>query len=734
MRGNSLFPNSWRGLLLLVWCCLELSAQVHKVDPQKTLTFEVAGATAAYSLDATVAEATAEKGLVSVEGKQPGTTHVVVITASGVQTFEVLVTTPAPRYPVGFIMPAGGPETAQSGYYEARYFSSPAEIQNQLDVYKVDGDNRTHIHILETNLVGALDQGQPRTALSSASYEIVTPRRAITLFDQYVDESPLTINGSIVRGFHMAANDGDDLTGPAANPPQAAPQPPYNWFVHAGYTTVATFEGLFLPTQPELVVGGGYRYPLTANSSVTASFYHVQVPVTDLIGRSGSIGNVTYRYSPRETFWFAGDLGISHGVGAAGRLYYKTARDYVTALVRYMPVQFASLGANNFRGLHSELSSTRHISDKFDGSLTFYSNDLVLPGLREKTISGSAGLRFQLSKHWALNAGALASSLQTKVPAGLAIRTFTLPVGLSFQSRHLTATGQYQFAVTPGQENGARQSRASLSSGWGAFTFTAYAERDSNAPTIGFLYGQVAGLQQALDQLGIRATTVQQVDELLSDNSFLIAAGYLKGATINVVPERTQIGGTADWSSRGVLRKELTYNFLYNDNHGFQGSTWDAAHTISYTQSVTRSDDLSLSCSVVGEKDPGRSQEYNPVCFIAWRHQLQHVPNFVIPERHGTIAGNVFSDDQSKGVLEAGMRPIPGAEVMLDNHRRTRSLADGSYRFLGVSRGPHRITAAVPLPAAVFLHHRIRRRRERKRHCKFRNRPPTVGFDGPGFE
>ena len=126
------------------------------------------------------------------------------------------------------------------------------------------------MHVVETNLVGPLDQGQPRVALSSASYQIVTPRRDITLFDQYVDESPLTINGSIVRGFHMRQD---------------------NWFVHAGYTSVATFEGLFLPVQPELVAGGGYRYPLTANSSITGSFYQVQVPASDLLGHSGSIGD-----------------------------------------------------------------------------------------------------------------------------------------------------------------------------------------------------------------------------------------------------------------------------------------------------------------------------------------------------------------------------------------------------------------------------------------------------------
>jgi hypothetical protein len=604
-----------------------LPAQVRTVDPQKTITFEVAGATAAYSLDAFLAEATAADGLVSVEGRVPGTTHVVVIAPSGVQTFEILVTTPPPRYPPGFVMPAGVADLAQSGYYEGLYYSSPEEIQNQFDLLKIDGDDRTHMHLVETDLLGPLAQGQSRIALSSATYEIVTPSRDVTLFDQYVDESQLTIDGSIVRGFHMFQD---------------------NWFVHAGYTGVATFEGLFLPVQPELVAGGGYRYPLTANSSITGSFYAVRVSASDQLGRSGSIGDVRYKYSPRETFWFTVDLGIGRGIAGAGRFHYKTARDTVIALVRYMPVQFASLGANNLRGLHTDLSWTRHVTNKFEAALTFYNNNLVLPGLKETTVSGAANLTYQIARHWGLTGGALASSFRTSVPPSPPIRNFTLPAGLAFQSQHFGAAGQYQFAATPGQDNGARQFRSSLRSGWGAFTFASYAERDANAPTLSFILGQVAGLQQALEQQGIQATTVQQVDQLLSSDAFLIAAGFIKGATINLVPVRTQAGGTADWSSPGIRRKHLSYSFLFNDNHTLQCSTESVGHTLAYSQGVTRSDDISLACSILGVKNEGQSLAYSPVCFVALRHQFQHVPNFIAPERRGTIAGNVFRDDQSK--------------------------------------------------------------------------------------
>jgi hypothetical protein len=183
------------------------------------------------------------------------------------------------------------------------------------------------------------------------------------------------------------------------------------------------------------------------------------------------------------------------------------------------------------------------------------------------------------------------------------------------------------------------------------------------------------------------------VDEILSSNSFLIAAGYVKGVTINLVPVRTQLGGTADWSSRGTHRQQVSYSFLFNDNQMLQGSTEDVAHTLSYSLHVSRADDLSMACSALGVKHPGSSQVYTPLCFIAWRHQFDHVPFFIIPERHGTITGQVFRDDQSKGALEAGMAPLPEVEVTLDDRRRTLTFVDGSYRFANVPRGKHRIVA-----------------------------------------
>jgi hypothetical protein len=671
----------WRLLPALVLCCLLLPGQVYKVDPNKTITFQVDGATAAYTLDEFFAEATAENGVVTVEGKVAGDTHVVVVTPAGAQTFEILVNLMPPVYPRGYVPPTTGAEQTQSGYYEGRYYSNPAEIQNQIDFMKINGDNWTHINVVETNLLGA-DQDLPRVALSSVTYEIATADRDITLFDKYLDESQLTINGSIVRGLHV--RDG-------------------NWFGHVGYTSVETFDGLFLPVQPEFVAGGGYRYPLTENSSLSGSFYEVRVHASDRLGRSGSIGDLRYQYKPRENFWFNADLGISRGIAGSGKLHYISDRDTILGLARYMPVEFASLGANNLRGLHTDLSWTRHVTKKLETDLTFYNDHLVLPGTREASISGSANLRYQLTRHWALTGGAQAARFQNELPPGPAIRNFTLPAGLAFQSKHFGVNGQYQFSVTPGDDAGAKQFRVNLHSGWGAYNFNAYAERDANAPTLSFIFGQVSGLEQVLEQQGIQATSIQQVDELLSSDAYLMAAGFIKGATINVVPVRTLLGGSADWSTKGAHKRDLTYTFQYNENQSLQGTTEDLVHILAFTQRLSRLDNVSMSCSVLALKTPGSPQEFSPACFIAYRHQFEHVPYFIIPERRGTLTGIVFRDDQSKGEFEPGMPPMPEVEVMLDDLRRTLTGIDGSYRFQNVPRGKHKLEAIYTSKEPFFF-------------------------------
>ncbi len=81
------------------------------------------------------------------------------------------------------------------------------------------------------------------------SYEISRPRRDYTFLDQTVANSPLTLDNYMVRGFHMREGD---------------------WQFHGGFTSIAIFQGLFLATDREYVVGGSRSYSINQSSSLQA--------------------------------------------------------------------------------------------------------------------------------------------------------------------------------------------------------------------------------------------------------------------------------------------------------------------------------------------------------------------------------------------------------------------------------------------------------------------------------
>src|SRR4029077_8059465 len=96
----------WSFVLLWTACCLAAQGQSPlSVAYQKTLQLPVAGATAAYSLDSSIADATAANGVVEILGKSPASPNIVIVTPAGTQTLAVTVPVPPSVLPVGFEPP-----------------------------------------------------------------------------------------------------------------------------------------------------------------------------------------------------------------------------------------------------------------------------------------------------------------------------------------------------------------------------------------------------------------------------------------------------------------------------------------------------------------------------------------------------------------------------------------------------------------------------------------------------
>src|SRR5689334_10821797 len=201
------------------------------VGYQKKIEITVSGATAAYSMDSLIADATAAQGTVVIEGRAPGTTSVIVVTPAGVQTLSVLVPQPPPSYPPGF-EPPSSEQSSEKGAYEFRYNSSPSQLTNSIEFTRTLGSSFDRMQVTTATLLSNSSQGV--FGIPLASYEISRPNRDVTLVDKQVDDSPLTLDNYLVRGIHV----------------QEGP-----WQLHSGFTSVAIFQGLFLATDPEYLAG-----------------------------------------------------------------------------------------------------------------------------------------------------------------------------------------------------------------------------------------------------------------------------------------------------------------------------------------------------------------------------------------------------------------------------------------------------------------------------------------------
>src|SRR5215472_7790413 len=146
---------SSRWIIAALCVAVAIAAQAQaplSVSYQKRAQIVISGATAAYSLDSSIVEASAANGVVEITGKAPGTTSVVVVTAAGVQTISVTVPAPKPVLPPGFD-PPHNEALGESGNYEVRYNSDPRQITNALDMKRAQGQSFARLQLVNANLL-----------------------------------------------------------------------------------------------------------------------------------------------------------------------------------------------------------------------------------------------------------------------------------------------------------------------------------------------------------------------------------------------------------------------------------------------------------------------------------------------------------------------------------------------------------------------------------------------------
>jgi outer membrane protein OmpA-like peptidoglycan-associated protein len=652
------------------------------VNYHQNITVQVAGATAAFSLNSNYVEASAQDGVVTIYGKLPGSTNIIVVTPVGTQTFEVVVPVPPPVTPPGFEPPLPPSAVDENGSYEVRYSSDPNQIVNVLDFVRRQGDSSIRFHMANAEFINAYSSGLS-TSFPSLSYEIQTRHRDITLLDQYMQTSPLTVFGSQVRGIHYQDN---------------------KWLFHFGYTSQTAFQNLFLPSEREMVAGAGRRFTVGEHSTLTTAVFYFPGPPNSIeAGHEGAVGSLLYDFSPSKEFDFQAELGISHGVGTSFKLDRNKKDDQLQVTVRSEPKNFGSLSTNNLHGFYSNVSWLKKFDTRYTSTLQFTGNRYDYPSFRQDNIVGNWTLAYKLSKFWSVSSGAGYSEFRSLLPVGPTITNYQLPVGLEFQSKNFGNSFQYQFSRGTGGESNGSQEMESFRITWRRFFLNGFAQRQTEAPTVDFIFQSLPGLEQTLERLGISASTPEEIAQLLETNSTLIALGYVLGANVNLAPLRVQSGANLIWNDMGPHHQQVNLNFLYNSTQFVTGSSQSAIESASYSRKLNSTNDIFASYSLFRSKVPGINSSYQSIFEVSLRHQFYHVPSFIIPSKHGTISGIVFEDSNAEGKFHSGMPVLQGVEIILDGKEHTRTDRLGLYAFHSVPFGPHTVEAKFESSQPYFF-------------------------------
>src|SRR6476660_1355784 len=668
--------------IALLWTACASAAQGQSpfsVGYQKRIQLPVAGATAAYSLDSNIPEASAASGVVEILGKAPGSTNVVVVTAAGVQTVAVTVPMPPPVLPPGF-EPPERQGSGETGTYEFRYNSDPGQITNSIELKRTQGQSFTRMQAINANLFSS-NSSTSAVGFPFLAYQISRPNTDITFLDKNVGHSPLTLDGFLVRGMHLRQ-------GP--------------WEFHGGFTSIATFQGLFLTTDREYTAGVSRLFRLDDANSLETNVYYFQNPESQrMISSNGAVGSLVYRRKLTDKGKFLAELGLSNGVGFATRGSYDDQINHLTGDFRIQSRNFASLAVNNQHGTFANLDASRKLSERLYASLDLNQSSYNLPTLSQSTFTSSGLINYKLTRAFSVNGGAAYATFQSKVPLSSRISTMNLPLGVDYSTRHFGAGFQYQRTINIEGGGGGNDYAVNGRGSFGSFQLSGFYRHDVQVPTLAAIFSQVPGLQDALDRAGIVASTPEQLASLLQNTAILQLLGFTNAFVVNLAPSRNDLNAAVSWMSHSQNRRKIDLSYFDSDTELLQGHFILKTATLSYSQRLKSTNDIVGSAAMVQTTNNGVTSTH-PLFSVSIQHRFFTVPTLLLPGRHGMIQGHIFRDDDSAGIYNAQMPAMGGVEVRLDEDRVTRTDSSGYYAFHHVPFGVHRVEAKLQSDEPFF--------------------------------
>jgi cell division septation protein DedD len=639
-----------RRLCLLLLSALPAFAAVAQTATTLTAgesrVFPIFNATAAWAVDATIADVTVQQGKVMLFGRSAGRTQIVVGIGDRQETYEVIVV----ARPGSLSTTGTQGRRRDSGAAEMRYSSAAQEIQASASVTRETKAQRTEVNVRTVAHAGEPAGDRARTSIASASYRIFRSGRELTLLDRDVDHSPLTLAATPIRGIHYL----DD-----------------HWRLHAGYTSFASYRSFLIPVERQLVAGGGYAVRTSSRSTFTPSLFAVR--------GEGTIASLLYDYDANRLSASA-ELAYSHGLGGAASASYDGDRDTLRAALRYRGDDFAVAGTSP-RGFFGDASWSHRYGSGSTASIAWSATDVS----DTRALTAVADFDHRLNERLSLLGGGTWASFNGD-------RTLSVPAGLRFDFSRGSAGAIYRHtrSVTNDGGNGIRLfGRVSA----GRFYFSAYADRQQNVPTLEVIFSERPDLAFALAELGISAESPADIARALRENALLAELGFVEGVSLELAPSRTQAGFEAAWLGTGASRQQLRLRLLHNVMESVSSRRTTTIGTLSYSRRFAGATDVFASLSYWRTDSEAR-----PFVEVGISRRLDSIPS--VFGGTGSITGIVFLDEDLDGVTDG--RGVV-AEVELDGSRKQRTDASGTFSFKGVPNGSHRVIVRVPdNPEAYF--------------------------------
>ncbi|HYC58366.1 MAG TPA: SPOR domain-containing protein [Thermoanaerobaculia bacterium] len=657
---------------LVIAACAQSAYASYAVRVSETVTVELSGATSAFAIDPEIAEVSVTRGALTVRGRAPGRTNVVVVTPYGQSTYAIIVEA-AVAAPNRF--DASG--SATIGQSEVRYTSAPRTVQGTIAASHESRKTRTELQLQTIRHGSDRLDGEPQISIPSASLRFFRGRSELTLLDRIVDHTPLTISGTPLRGAHYL----DD-----------------RWRIHAGYSAYTQFQSFLLPTSRELAIGASYAKRTGTSSQLITSLFAFPGADEMRSGTRGAVASVLYEYKPDDHLIARGEVAWGGKPGASAEVAYQSKRDQVRLDVRYRPRGFAGL-SSVASGFFADGAWNTTLSPKWTADFGTSAYEYDLAQFQQRAVTGSGEVRFAATDALSIFTGARYGRFSTPSEAA-DTRSIVIPAGMQFQLAQFALGGTYRYSRNSTTNEGGHGIRLTARASTRSFHASGYFDYETQAPTLQLIFSESPELALALAELGITATTSEDIARALRDNAALIAQGFIEGVTIDLATARTQAGFDLAWIDPSEARRQLRFRLLVNRSEGVDAETTVAIASLSWSQQISAANDIVAAYSLL-RTTAGNVRFTQPLVELSIRHRFNKLPS--LPSlRGGTIAGYVFLDENLDGVADGDAR-IRDAEIELDGAHKTRTGANGSFAFRGVKGLTHQVVARLGSQSDAFF-------------------------------